>query len=623
MQNLAKGAAKGRRMELVQIQDHELRQVGLSRKKFAELSSKLQEQVKISLENRGKEEDVESQTATDDELKYIKISREEFKTLSLWFQKHLKRFAKDGLRRQEEEKEKQPRTEASSERRQLQLGFCDTLKPSLIVGNIKTALAVDKNRLFVVGPFPGRCREYKRQIRTPRGELLTQSILIGRGKGSPNTFGVLTQSHQLVMYEVFRLWAQSGKRIIEIDGRPRAFVIVTPHQLVTNVCNSTSRDSYSRVRTLVRELATIPITIQNAYTRNGIVGELEFTVFGEMEWRVRCKRKKGEENSATDEEKHPGRVYIQVSAFATECFLHGYVKEFSLKTYKEAGGIKRRGRHNSTASALYGFLDTELTSKDTYNISLANLFAELGLCAYEYKSKRKEKIDRALETLNGEIICGDKYRLHIYLRPSENQSDYILVAKRIPAPRPVERTHSAITVTLSRFLNAKLTTKHVYSNSLVKLFSELGIRSYKYKGKRKQVIDHALEALNGKAVNDENCHLQTSLRLTSNRGDYILTAKRIQAPPPTEVLADAAIAALYAFLDDKLATKDTYNIDLVNLLPKLGLRSYKYKNKRKEKLEHALNKLEGKAIRGGDYRLQVYLHPSNDHSDYILAAKRI
>ncbi|MEM7589143.1 MAG: hypothetical protein AAF320_03155 [Myxococcota bacterium] len=550
------------------------------------------------------------------ELQQIGMSREEFARLDPTIQKQVKNFL-------ENEKKKQLSTEALDVQRQLKLGFCDALTPSQLPGNVKTAWMVDKNRLFVVDSFPERWRKYKRQIRTPHGELLTQSILIGRGKESLNTFGVLTQRHQAVMYEVFHLWAQSGRRIVEVDGCPRAFVTTTPHQLVTSICNSSSRESYNRTRTLLKELASIPITIENAYTRNGIMKELEFKIFSEVDWYVRRKRKKTEENIEINEEKNTGHVCIQISAFATECFLLGFVRDFSLKTYKEVGGVMRRGRHGAIASALYSFLDTELTGKDTYNISLVNLFAELGLRIYEHKSQRKEKIDRTLETLNGGIICGGKYRLHVHLRTSHNGNDYILTAKRTQTSELIEKSYDDIAAILSRFLDDHFTNKNIYKNNLVNLFTKLGLGTYKYKSKRKQIMDRVIEMLNEEAIGDGAYHVQASLSLASDKSDYIFTANRVLAPTPKEVLTDVTTATLYVLLDDELTANETYSINLANLFPKLGLRSYKYKRKRKEKLEHVLSTLEGKIVCGGNYHLKVSLHLSTDQDDYILTARRL
>ena len=636
----AKEALKGpvgKTNTAVKIQDHELQQIGISRKDFTKLSPGIQKKIKDFLEN-GKLKEALAALADveigDDELKCLEMSIEEFEKKDPVSKRFLVRSAKRELQKQKEEKKKQLdgeglneqrqlNAEALNEQRQLQLGFCDTLKLSPIVGNIKTALAIDKNRLFIIGPSSEKSREYKRQIKTDTGGVITQRILIGRRDERTETYGVLTQSHQAAMYEVIRLWIESGKRIMKVNGYARAFITTTPYQLVTSICNSDSVDNYNRVKKLIEELGDIPITIQNAYTRKGIVGKLEFKIFGEVEWRTRYKKKKGEKSPIADRDIHPSSVYIQISAFITECFLHNNHRNFSLKTYKASGGTERRGRHNSIAPILYSFLDTELTSKEVYNISLVNLFAELGLRAYEYRSQRREKIDCAVETLNEAVICGGTHCLELYLRPSQDQKDYILVAKRIPTRVLTDRKYGPVAVELSRFLNTKLATKHKYSNRLTELFTELGIRSYKHKSKRKQVIDQVLKVLNGNAINGKNYFLQINLSLTTNKKDYILIASRIPKPPPTEILTDSTTAKLYAFLDDKLTTKDTYSIDLVDLFPHLGLRSYKYKNKRREKIEYALSKLEGKAVNKGNHRLQVCLLASNDHSDYTLAAKRM
>ncbi|MEM7495954.1 MAG: hypothetical protein AAF471_07500 [Myxococcota bacterium] len=625
VQGLAQGTVKEQGVA-INIHDHELQRLGIGREKFAKLRPALQEKIKNALENRDKKEAVAATVVEiqDRELRYLRISREDFEKLGLDFQRIFKRIAESGLRREEEERKERLRKEALDEKRQLQLGFCDTLTPSRTPGNIKTALTVDRNRLFVVGSFPKRYRKYERQIKNSDGEVLTQTVSIGRGKGSLDTFGVLTQSHQAVMYEVFHLWAQSGKRITESDGRPRAFIAVTPHQLVTSVCNSTSRESYNRVRTLVRELATIPITIENAYTRNGIVAELEFRIFGEVEWRVRGKRKKGESGPTTGT-KGTGRVYIQVSAFATECFLHGHVKEFSLKTYKELGGIRRRGRHDAISRALYSLLDTELITKEMYNVSLVNLFAELGLCPYDSKSKRKEKIERAVEMLHGEVICGGVYRLQVYLRPSSDRSDYILQAKRVQATA-TERRHNAISRALYSLLDTELMTQEMVTISLVNLFAKLGIRPYKYKSKRKQKVESALAVLHGEVIRGGAYRLQIYLRPSNDRSDYILQAERVKLPralSASGVPRDAVTTALYSLLDTELTAQDVFTIGFVSLLSRLGLRSYKYKNKRKEKIEDALAALEGQAVCKGAYRLQMRLRLSDDCGDYILMAKRV
>ncbi|MEM7495979.1 MAG: hypothetical protein AAF471_07640 [Myxococcota bacterium] len=320
--------------------------------------------------------------------------------------------------------------EQEEEERQLRLGFCDTLTRPPVLGSIKAELTPDKNRLFTVHHSSRGWREYERKIKTPRGELVTQNVLIGRERGSPNTCGcgVLTHRHQGVMYELFRIWTQGEKKIAEIEGRPRAFIAMSAYQLVKSICKKDHPENYNYVRRIVGELASIPISIKNAYTRYGIVRELGFRVLGEVEWNTTWERKKGERGP-----REAAQVYIQFSAVTTEGFLHGYLRNFCLDVYRGIRGSERKGRHSLVAAGLYVLLDAELATKEAYNISLAGLLAELGLRPGDYKSKRKDRIASAVDAVNGKAICGGAYRLHVCLRLSSDRSDYILVARRTQA----------------------------------------------------------------------------------------------------------------------------------------------------------------------------------------------
>ena len=318
-----------------------------------------------------------------------------------------------------QEKQKQEQKETQ---RQLELGFCDAIHPPSRSGNIKAELTADKNRIFVVDSFSGNSREYERKIKTPFGESLVQKVLVGRTKGGKKEYGVLKQKHQAVMYELFRFWAQGERKLVQVGGKPRAVIITTAYHLAKAICNNDSSRSYQYIREILRDLASIPIFIQNAYTNSGI-SEIEFTILGEFGWRTRRRKN-------ADSKQNLSQIHIQLSDIATRGLVHGYVKDFSLDVYKKIGGTERQGKHKTTAATLYSFLDTELISKETYNISLINLLGELGMRSYEYKSQRKEKIASAIQTLNGVEICGGTHYLDVSLRYSKELNDYILEAQR-------------------------------------------------------------------------------------------------------------------------------------------------------------------------------------------------
>ncbi len=79
---------------------------------------------------------------------------------------------------------------------------------------------------------------------------------------------------------------------------------------------------------------------------------------------------------------------------------------------------------------------------------------------------------------------------------------------------------------------------------------------------------------------------------------------------------------LYPKLDRALANKDEYNVKLTRLFAELGLRNYRYKSKRRDKIRPALDLLMGQPILGERYHLRVSLRDSADGKDYVLVAQR-
>ena len=65
-------------------------------------------------------------------------------------------------------------------------------------------------------------------------------------------------------------------------------------------------------------------------------------------------------------------------------------------------------------------------------LRLMKLAERFGLARYPYKSKRREKFLRAVSTLDGKPILGERYRLRTMLRESQDGTDFVLVARREP-----------------------------------------------------------------------------------------------------------------------------------------------------------------------------------------------
>lgn len=79
---------------------------------------------------------------------------------------------------------------------------------------------------------------------------------------------------------------------------------------------------------------------------------------------------------------------------------------------------------------------------------------------------------------------------------------------------------------------------------------------------------------------------------------------------------------LYPYLDGQLATKAEFNIKLDALQERFGLRRYKYKADRLNKLKSAIELLDGAEILGGDFVLHTSYRPSADNRDFVLIATR-
>ena len=119
VRNLTRDAVSKKALA-IKIQDHELRQIGMTREKFTRLSPTLQKQIKdfLEREEEGKAEEEKAAVNVeiqDRELKYLGMCREDFEKLSPWNQQCIKGLLEEDLQQQKEDKKKQLHTEASNE----------------------------------------------------------------------------------------------------------------------------------------------------------------------------------------------------------------------------------------------------------------------------------------------------------------------------------------------------------------------------------------------------------------------------------------------------------------------------------------------------------------------------
>jgi hypothetical protein len=80
---------------------------------------------------------------------------------------------------------------------------------------------------------------------------------------------------------------------------------------------------------------------------------------------------------------------------------------------------------------------------------------------------------------------------------------------------------------------------------------------------------------------------------------------------------------LYTMLDYELASKDKFHISLLKLGERLGLSHYRFKSKRKEKINGSISMVNGSPILDGNYKINAYIVDAEDKKDWILVARKV
>lgn len=403
------------------------------------------------------------------------------------------------------------RREKRETKRQIELGYCDNVWLAEDSEIIKTELTLEDNPLFVVNSSKETSREYRRQIKTPKGDLLIQKVRIGRRKGSSKELGVLKQKDQEALYKLIELWQKKGCKLTLVDKRPRAILTTTAYELAMSFCGGDSGPSYDYMRSTIEALTTIPIYVENGFTRKGILEKwVEFTIMS-VEWR-------GEGSGFGG---HSSQVDIIFSSVITDSFMHGHVKPFSLAAYMELDNSKRN--RCSAAKLLHRILDRELATKSQYNAALVPLFERLGMSAYKHKSQRKQKMQPTIDSLNKSLILADTHKVSVTLRPSRDRRDYVLVATKI-----------SIAELLHRILDRELATKSEYSSVLAPLLQELRMGPYEDKERRKRKIKPTVKILSKSLILGGTHKVVVDLKPSEDGEDYALVAVKTPAEPPKQ-----------------------------------------------------------------------------------------
>ena len=319
-------------------------------------------------------------------------------------------------------------------REQVRSGNCNLVPFPRSVPTVpfRTELFSESLPTFVSNSYRGESWEWERATNLPgTNEPVVDTVSVGRVTAKGKQRGVLRQCHQDVWYRLLQIWDEQGYRVVEAATSPTAdklamgVIEISAYALVMRMRGNRSKAHYDRVRELLADLASIPISRRRDYITRGTMDEAQFSLLASVEWRGRSiDRATGVPLGGGD-----STVRIYLSNTVTMEFLKANVAQRLLGPYLQLSQTK--GRRNELAALLYVKLDRQLALKAKYHIRLESLLAELGCRVYRYKSKRAEKMQATIEVLNGRPIGAERYHLRVWLQESADKSDFVLHAERV------------------------------------------------------------------------------------------------------------------------------------------------------------------------------------------------
>ena len=145
------------------------------------------------------------------------------------------------------------------------------------------------------------------------------------------------------------------------------------------------------------------------------------------------------------------------------------------------------------------------------------------------------------------------------------------------------------------------------------------ILSYEWQAKQ-----FSEKTLRPKAEGDSRVHIRFSDFITDN-----FLRKNVKSLMMTPYLSlkdkgrKGVAQLLYTMLDYELSSKDKFHISLLKLSERLGISYYRFKSKRREKIESSINMVNDAIILDGKYMINTYIVDAEDKKDWVLVARRV
>ena len=217
------------------------------------------------------------------------------------------------------------RDESTIERtEQVAAGRCNVRPfPTVATQPFRSELTIEQNSLFVANAFRGEFFTREWGVKHPEsGEPVMRRVTLGRTSAKGRIRGVLRQIHQDVFYQLLQRWDNQGYPVIGTHpGKTYGSFSLSAYELVMALRNSHNAREYQRVQDLLRDLASIPIVLENSYTWQGLRDREEFTLLQGVDWKERAI----DETTRRPKPGGTSEVTILISSRVTEGFLHRHV----------------------------------------------------------------------------------------------------------------------------------------------------------------------------------------------------------------------------------------------------------------------------------------------------------
>jgi hypothetical protein len=377
---------------------------------------------------------------------------------------------------------------------------------------VRSELNLEQYSIFTVSTYRKKSREVVVREKLPTGEVSERRAIIGRTASGVET-GVLDIHHFKVYLVLLELWEEAGRPLDE----PVHFTIL---KVIRRLGLNFSGENYARVKLLIRELRTIPLTFISSFYIPKVAQHTslaDVTILNHLEIYERKKK---------EEQKTYGYGEFQFDRHILENLINNYSHPLRLDVIKEFK------KHKDLAILLYTYLDRNLAFKDKYEVRLEKLFDHLDLSQryVRYPAERKRVIEPVLKQLEGRPLSTGILS-YCRIHKTEDGRDYKLVARkspfmRLPEPRPEPRIQLAPSI--QGDLSAELKAKGLTESQIQELF---GLWDSETIERQLEIFPFKLEWYRSKGIEVRN---PSALLYMMIKGNWIPPSSYVEAKEKEE-----------------------------------------------------------------------------------------